>query len=256
VSFTGSTPAGRAVGELAARHFTRAHLELGGNSALIVLADANVDRAVSLAMKGTFFHQGQICMVSGRHLVHESIHDEFVGKLAEWASKLVVGDPATGDVALGPIIDAGQRDKIHLLVKESEQAGAEILTGGTYDSLFYRPTVLAQAGPGIPAYDNEVFGPVASVTRFSTVDEAARLAADSEYGLSLGILTADVAAGLALAEWIPTGCAHINDQTIKDHANAPFGGMRNSGGASRFGGSAANIEAYTETRWITVRAEA
>jgi benzaldehyde dehydrogenase (NAD) len=256
VSFTGSTRAGQAVGELAARHFTRAHLELGGNSALIVLADANIDRAVAIAARGTFFHQGQICMASGRHLVHESVYEEFTRKLADHAASLTVGNPADADVALGPIIDAAQRNKIHSLVDRSEQAGAKVLTGGTYEDLFYRPTVLADAGPGIPGYDNEVFGPVASVARFSTVDEATSLAADSEYGLALGILTEDVAAGLRLAERIPTGTAHINDATIKDEPQAPFGGMRHSGSSARFGGAEANIEAYTDLRWITVRANA
>lgn len=256
VSFTGSTRAGQAVGELAARNFTRAHLELGGNSALIVLADANIDRAVAIAARGTFFHQGQVCMASGRHLVHESVYDEYTRKLADHAASLTVGNPAEADVNLGPIIDAGQRDKIHALVEGSVQAGAKLLTGGVYDGLFYRPTVLADCGPGVPAYDNEVFGPVASVARFSTVDEAAKLAADSEYGLSLGILTADVAAGLALAERIPTGTAHINDATIKDEPQAPFGGMQHSGSAARFGGAQANIEAYTDIRWITVRPDA
>ena len=138
-------------------------------------------------------------------------------------------------------------------VTDSVAAGAKLLTGGTYEGLFYRPTVLADAGPGIPAYDQEVFGPVACVTRFSTLDEAVGLACDTEYGLALGIFTADVATGLALAERIPTGTAHVNDQTLRDDAHVPFGGVRNSGNSSRFGTAAANIEAYTDTRWITVQ---
>ena len=138
-------------------------------------------------------------------------------------------------------------------VTDSVAAGAKLLTGGTYEALFYRPTVLADAGPGIPAYDQEVFGPVACVTRFSTLDEAVELASDTEYGLALGIFTADVATGLALAERIPTGTAHVNDQTLRDDAHVPFGGVRNSGNSSRFGTAAANIEAYTDTRWITVQ---
>ncbi|MGD3112828.1 benzaldehyde dehydrogenase [Streptomyces sp. YGL11-2] len=255
VSFTGSTAAGRAVGQIAARRFIHTHLELGGNNALIVLEDADLDRAVGAAMQGTFFHQGQVCMASSRHLVHESIYEEFVQRLADQTAQLTVGDPAVEDVALGPIIDDRQRDKIHALVTDSVQAGAKLITGGSYEGLFYRPTVLADSGPGIPAYDSEVFGPVAAVARFSTLDEAAHLASDSEYGLSLGILTSDVTTGLALAERIPTGTAHINDQTINDEANAPFGGMFDSGTATRFGGAHANIEAYTETRWITVRQE-
>jgi benzaldehyde dehydrogenase (NAD) len=253
VSFTGSTQAGRSVGELAAHHFTRAHLELGGNNAMIVLPDADLDNGMNALAYGSFFNQGQGCMIIGRHLVHESIYDDYVHRLVAKAETLTVGNPATAEVSLGPIIDAKQRDRIHQLVTDSVAAGAKLLTGGTYEGQFYRPTVLADAGPGIPAYDQEVFGPVACVTRFSTLDEAVELASDTEYGLALGIFTADVATGLALAERIPTGTAHINDQTLRDDAQVPFGGVRNSGNSSRFGTAAANIEAYTDTRWITMQ---
>ena len=116
ISFTGSTGAGRRVGELAGRHLKRVHLELGGNSALIVLDDVDLDRAVSAGAWGSFLHQGQICMTTGRHLVHEAIYDEYVERLAATASHLPVGNPATDQVALGPIIDAAQRDKVHALV--------------------------------------------------------------------------------------------------------------------------------------------
>ncbi|KAA9150890.1 aldehyde dehydrogenase family protein [Amycolatopsis acidicola] len=255
ISFTGSTAAGRAVGELAGRHLKRAHLELGGNSALVVLEDADLDAAMSAAAWGSFFHQGQICMTTGRHLVHSSRYDEYVERLAAKAEHLPVGNPATDEVALGPIIDAAQRDKIHGLVTGSVEAGAKLAAGGTYEDLFYKATVLAGAGPSVPAYDQEVFGPVAPVAKFSTVDEAVRLASDSEYGLSLGIITADVNQGLALADRIPTGIAHINDQTVNDEALAPFGGVAASGTGSRFGGAAANIEAFTETRWVTARGD-
>lgn len=255
ISFTGSTGGGRRVGELAARHLKRAHLELGGNSALIVLDDADLDQAISAALFGSFFYQGQICMTIGRHLVHQSRYPEYVARLAAKADALPVGNPATEQVALGPLIDSHQRDRVHQLVTSSVAAGARLAAGGTYRDLFYRPTVLADAGPSIPAYEQEVFGPVASVTPFATVDDAVKLASDSEYGLSLGILTADVTRGLALAERIPTGTAHINDQTVNDEAHAPFGGVSASGTGSRFGGAAANIEAFTETRWITVRSD-
>jgi benzaldehyde dehydrogenase (NAD) len=253
ISFTGSTAAGRAVGELAGRHLKRAHLELGGNSALIVLDDADLEQAVGAAAWGSFFHQGQACMAVGRHLVHDSIYRQYVEQLAAKAEGLTVGDPATEQVALGPIIDANQRDRIHHLVTSSVAAGARLVAGGTYRNLFYRPTVLADAGPSVPAYEQEVFGPVAPVTRFATLDEAVKLASDSEYGMSVGILTSDVSRGLELAERIPTGLAHINDQTLNDEAHVPFGGVLASGTGSRFGGAAANIEAFTETRWITAR---
>jgi benzaldehyde dehydrogenase (NAD) len=254
ISFTGSTRGGRRVGELAGRHLKRTHLELGGNSALIVLDDADLDQAISAAAFGAFFYQGQICMTIGRHLVHESLYPEYVARLAAKADALPVGNPATEHVALGPLIDAHQRDRVHELVTSSVAAGARLAAGGTYRGLFYRPTVLVEAGPSIPAYEQEVFGPVACVTPFATLDDAVKLASDSDYGLSLGILTRDVSCGFGLAERIPTGTAHINDQTLNDEAHAPFGGMLASGTGSRFGGAAANIDAFTETRWITVSA--
>jgi benzaldehyde dehydrogenase (NAD) len=255
VSFTGSTAVGRRIGELAGKHLKRAHLELGGNSALLVLDDADVDAAVNLAAWGSFFHQGQICMTTGRHLVADGLYDEFVERLADKASHLPVGDPATSEVALGPVIDAGQRDKIHGLVTASTEQGARLAAGGTYEELFYSPTVLADVPITAPAFVEEVFGPVAPVTRVGSVEEAVRMALASDYGLSLGIVTRDVMRGLEVAEQIPTGIVHINDQTVNDEANAPFGGIGTSGTGSRLGSAAANIEAFTETRWITMRGE-
>jgi benzaldehyde dehydrogenase (NAD) len=254
ISFTGSTAAGRKVGALAGQHLKRAHLELGGNSALIVLDDADLDKAASAGAWGSFLHQGQICMTTGRHLVQDAVYDEYVSRLAEKAGHLPVGDPASGQVALGPIIDERQRDKVHALVTDSVDAGARLAAGGTYEGLFYKPTVLADVAPAMPAYANEVFGPVAPVVRFSDFDEVAKLAADSEYGLSLGILTRDVMRGLELARKIPTGIVHINDQTVDDSPNTPFGGIRASGTGARFGGTA-NLDAFTDTRWVTIRGD-
>ncbi|WP_250034927.1 aldehyde dehydrogenase family protein [Paractinoplanes maris] len=256
ISFTGSTGAGRRVGELAGSHLKRAHLELGGNSALVVLSDADVDTAVNLAAWGSWFHQGQICMTTGRHLVHESLYDDFVERLADKAGHLPVGDPAPDQVALGPVIDAGQRDKIHDLVTSSVGGDVRLAAGGEFDQLFYRPTVLAGVTASTPAFAEEIFGPVAPVARFGTLDEAVGLAGSSDYGLSLGIVTRDAMRGVELADRIPTGIVHINDQTVNDEANAPFGGVGASGTGSRFGGAQANIEAFTETRWITVRSQA
>ncbi|HYQ62125.1 benzaldehyde dehydrogenase [Actinophytocola sp.] len=254
ISFTGSTAVGRKVGELGARHLKRVHLELGGNSALIVLDDVDVERAVSAGAWGSFLHQGQICMTAGRHLVHERVADAYVEALTEHASRLPVGNPYTDQVALGPLIDEGQLNKVHGLVTSTVDAGARLASGGTHEGLFYRPTVLDGVGADMPAYANEVFGPVAPVVRFGSVDEAAALAADSEYGLSLSVLTSDVMRGLALAERIPTGIAHINDQTVNDEAVAPFGGVAASGTGARFGGQS-NLDAFTEPRWITVRGD-
>jgi benzaldehyde dehydrogenase (NAD) len=253
ISFTGSTAAGRRVGELAARHLKRAHLELGGNSALIVLDDADLALAASAGAWGSFLHQGQICMTTGRHLVHESVAAQYTELLADKANHLPVGDPATEQVALGPVIDEKQRDKVHSLVTSSIRMGARLAAGGKYEGLFYRPTVLAGVTPEMPAYAQEVFGPVAPVITFSHVDQAVALARDTEYGLSLGILSADVSRALAIADRVPSGLVHINDQTVSDEAVAPFGGVGASGTGSRFGGPAANIEAFTETQWLTIQ---
>jgi benzaldehyde dehydrogenase (NAD) len=253
ISFTGSTAAGRKVGEAAGRLLKRAHLELGGNNALIVLDDVDLPAAVSAGAWGSFLHQGQICMTTGRHLVHERIYDEYVERLAATAEKIPVGDPATSDAPLGPVIDAHQRDRIHDLVTRSRGAGARVAAGGTYEDLFYRPTVLAESGYDHPAFADEVFGPVAPVARFSTVEEAIALATQSDYGLSLGILTRDVMKAWDIAGQIPSGIVHINDQTVDDEPTAPFGGVGFSGTGARFGGVEANVEAFTETQWVTMQ---
>lgn len=255
ISFTGSTRVGRIVGSLAARHLKRSHLELGGNSALIVLDDVDVEQAVSVGAWGSYLHQGQICMATSRHLVQRSIAEEYVTKLAQHANQLPVGNPARDQVALGPIIDAKQRDHIHELVTSSVSAGARLAAGGTYEGLFYRPTVLADVPLTAPAYTEEIFGPVAPVVPFDTIDEAVRLATDTAYGLALGILTRDVMKGLALADRIPSGTVHINDQTVADEVVNPFGGVRDSGPGARLGGPQANLEAFTDVQWVTMRGD-
>jgi benzaldehyde dehydrogenase (NAD) len=252
ISFTGSCAAGRAVASLAAQHLKRVHLELGGNSALIVLDDVDVDRAAASAAWGSYFHQGQICMATSRHLVQESIAGEYAERLTGIAESLKVGNPTEPDVALGPIIDERQRDKIHSLVAGSVDAGAHLATGGTYEGLFYRPTVLTDVTPEMPAFRQEIFGPVAPITSFKTLDEAVALAADTEYGLSLAIMSRDVMKALALAERIPSGLVHINEQTVDDEALAPFGGVGVSGTGSRLGGNDWNLDAFTETQWVTI----
>lgn len=254
ISFTGSVEGGRAVGQAAARHLKRTHLELGGNSALVIFDDADLERAVSAGAFASFLHQGQICMTAGRHLVHQAVAGDYLEALRATAEALPVGDPAVEEVALGPVIDAGQRDRIHGLVSDSVTDGARLVAGGSYDGLFYRPTVLAEVTERTPAYAQEVFGPVAPVRTFADVDEAARLAADSPHGLSLGILTRDVMRGVALADRIPSGKVHINDQTVADEAVAPFGGVGDSGDGSRLGGTA-NLEAFTELQWLTLQGE-
>jgi benzaldehyde dehydrogenase (NAD) len=254
ISFTGSTEAGRIIGARAGQLLKRAHLELGGNNALVVLGDVDIAAAASAGAWGSFLHQGQICMTTGRHLVHESIYDEYVAALSEKAAALPAGDPASG-APLGPIIDERQRDKIDAIVRETVDAGARVTAGGGYDRLFYEATVLADVAPDHAAFQKEIFGPVAPVTRFSSVDELVDLVNASDYGLSLGILAKDSFRAYELADRLPSGILHINDQTVDDESQAPFGGVGASGTGARFGGHEANIEAFTETQWVTIQAD-
>ncbi|HEV7169231.1 MAG TPA: benzaldehyde dehydrogenase [Micrococcaceae bacterium] len=254
VSFTGSTAAGRKVGESAARHLKRAHLELGGNNALVVLPGADLAKAASAGAFGSFMHQGQICMTTGRHFVHESLYEDYVAALGAKAEQLPVGDPAGGQVALGPVIDQTQLNRIHSIVQDAMQAGGRLVAGGTHEGLFYRPTVLADLALDNPAFAQEIFGPVAPITNFATMDEVVEKINANAYGLSVGIL-GEVGEAMKLADRVNSGKIHINEQTVSDEANAPFGGVGDSGTGSRFGGAAANIEAFTEVQWLTMRPE-
>jgi benzaldehyde dehydrogenase (NAD) len=256
IAFTGSTAAGRAIATQAAPLLKRLHLELGGNSALVVFDDVDLDRATSAGAFGSFMHSGQICMSSSRHLVHASIADEYVARLTARAEALVVADPHVNPASMiGPLIDARQRDGVHSIVEQTLSAGATLATGGSYDGLFYAPTVLANVQPGTAAYDREIFGPVAPVTVFSDFEEAVALANGTEYGLSLGVLTSNIAQGLAFADRIVSGNVHINDQTLVDDVIQPFGGMAGSGNGSRVGSSRYNADAFTEQQWVTVQPE-
>ena len=254
IAFTGSTAAGRKIGETAGRLLKRAHLELGGNNALIVLPGADLAKAASAAAFGSFMHQGQICMAAGRHIVHEDIYDDYVAALAEKAGHLPVGDPKSGTVALGPIIDEKQLHRVDGIVQDAVQGGARLAAGGTHDGRFYRPTVLVDLEQASPAWKDEIFGPVAPVMKFATVEEAVALANGNEYGLSIGIL-GDVGMAMTIADQLDSGKVHINEQTVSDEANSPFGGMKNSGNGSRIGGHHANMESFTEIQWLTVRPE-
>ncbi|OMH34277.1 benzaldehyde dehydrogenase [Tersicoccus sp. Bi-70] len=254
VAFTGSTAAGRAVGESAARNLKRVHLELGGNNALVVLPGAEVAKAASAGAFASFLHQGQICMTTGRHVVHESLYEEYVAALAEKAANLPVGDPTSGTVALGPIIDEKQLKRIDGIVQDAVMHGARLAAGGSNDGPFYQPTVLADVATDNPAWTQEIFGPVAPVVAYSTIDEAVALVNDNEYGLSVGIL-GEVGTAMRMADRLESGKVHINEQTVMDEANAPFGGVKASGNGSRIGGAEANIDAFTEVQWLTVRPE-
>ncbi|MGF6536137.1 benzaldehyde dehydrogenase (NAD) [Paraburkholderia sp. GAS206C] len=252
LAFTGSTAAGRKIGELAGRHLKKVSLELGGKNSLIVLDDADLDRAVSAIAFGAWFHQGQICMATGRVLVQRGIAAELTRRLADKARHLPVGDPAVAQVALGPIIDQRQLQNVVDIVGASVAAGAVVEAGATHEGLFYAPTVLSNVKPGMRAFDEEIFGPVASVIPFDTDDEAVELANHTEYGLSAGVISASVGRAMALGERLHTGLLHINDQTVADEVINPFGGTGASGNSTSVGGPA-DWEQYTHWQWVTVK---
>lgn len=255
ISFTGSTAAGRKVGELAGRHLKKVTLELGGKNSLIVLDDADIDIAASNAAWGAYLHQGQICMSTGRILAHKNIAESLTTKLAEKANHLPVGNPATGQVALGPIISKRQLDHVDGIVKDTVAAGAKLRAGGSHEGLFYRPTVLEGVKPGMRSFEEEVFGPVASVIVFDSDDEALALANNTAYGLSAGIISNSYGRAMSLANKLNCGLIHINDQTVADEPHIPFGGRGASGNGGRHGGPA-NWEEFTQWQWITIREDA
>lgn len=251
VTFTGSSHVGRRIGELAGKHLKKVQLELGGKNAVIVLEDANLDAAASAIAFGAWFHQGQICMTTGRILANDRIAAPLTEKLVAKAKHLPVGDPL-GQVALGPVISRAQVERIHGIVKDSVAAGAKLAAGGTFDGPFYRPTVLTGVKPGMRAFEEEVFGPVAAITSFTTDDEAVELANRSEYGLSAGVFSADVGRAIAVGNRLNTGLLHINDQTVADEPHVPFGGTGASGNGTRIGGPA-NWEEFTNWQWMTIK---
>ena len=228
----------------------KACVELGGKDALIILEDADMERALNAATFGTFMHQGQICMSVERIIVDESIANEFTKRFVEKVKTLNVGDPHEMANVIGPIINQRQLDKIHGQVTEAVEQGARLLAGGTHEGLFYQPTVLADVRPEMRVFQEETFGPVAPIITVKGVDEAVALANDSEYGLSAGIITRDEEKGLAVARRLQTGMAHVNCSSVNDEPHVPFGGVKNSG-VGRHGGKA-SIEAFTESRWLTL----
>ena len=250
ISFTGSTATGRKVGEAAGRNLKRVVLELGGNSPLVVLEDADIEAASSAGAWGSFLHQGQICLAVSRHLVHESIADDYVKALAERASHLPVGNPDTDQVALGPIINRKQVERVERIVDGSVSQGANVVTGGKHEDLFFEPTVLDEVTPTMPAFTDEIFGPVAPVIRFGDDDEAVELANSTDYGLVAAVQSGSQARAAAVAEQLHAGMVHVNGTTINEEPPAPFGGFGQSSNGGHFGG-VANLELWTEWQWVT-----
>jgi benzaldehyde dehydrogenase (NAD) len=252
IHFTGSSEVGRTLAAIAGRHLKRVSLELGGNNALVVLDDADIETASMIGAWSTFHYQGQTCITASRHIVMRGVAEAYREALARRARAIVVGDPTKQGVGLGPIIDERQRDRVHDIVERSVREGARVIEGATYDGLFYRPTVLDGVTPTMPAFTEEIFGPVAPITVVDTVEEALALTNATESGLVNAVVTNDVARGLAFAERVHSGMVHVNDATPLDEAHVPFGGLGASGLGGRVGGEA-NLEEFTERRWISVQ---
>ena len=252
IAFTGSTAAGRKVAEVAGRHLKKVALELGGKNPLIILEDADLDLAASNAAWGAWLHQGQICMATGLILAHESIAERLTRKLVDKARALTVGNAARGEAALGPLINQRQLQRVHEIVSDSLQAGARLEAGGEYDQLFYQPTVLSGVRPGMRAFEDEIFGPVATVVSFATDEEAIELANRTEYGLSAAIISPSVGRAMAIGERLDCGLLHINDQTVADECINPFGGRGASGNGGSVGGPA-DWDEYSQWQWVTVK---
>lgn len=253
ISFTGSTRIGRQIGAIAGEQLKRVALELGGNNAFVVLEDADVEVASSQGAWASYLHQGQICMTAGRHLVHRSIAEAYTIALARHAAALRTGDPfADPSVQLGPIIDGSQLERISRIVEQTVDAGSELVVGGTSGERWYPPSVLSGVTPGMAAFDQEIFGPVAPITVFDDDDEAVALVNSGGYGLVAAIASGSAARGAALAERVAAGIVHVNDHTIYSEAHSPFGGIGLSGNGAAFGGDA-SLEELTRWQWLTMR---
>ncbi|GLH76663.1 salicylaldehyde dehydrogenase [Bradyrhizobium sp. SSBR45G] len=249
INFTGSTRVGRIIAELAGRHLKPALLELGGKAPLVVLDDADIDQAVDAAVFGAFANQGQICMSTERIIVDESIADEFVQKLAARAKALPWGDPRD-HVVLGSLVSVAAAEKVETLIEDAKDKGAVVVSGGHRKGSLMDATIVDRVTPAMRIYNEESFGPAKSVIRVRGVDEAVRVANDTEYGLSAAVFSRDIQRALNVAGRIESGICHINGPTVHDEAQMPFGGVKGSG-YGRFGGRAAVAE-FTDLRWITI----
>jgi acyl-CoA reductase-like NAD-dependent aldehyde dehydrogenase len=251
VNFTGSTNVGRIIGEHAARHLKPAVLELGGKNSVIVLDDADVDYAVDAVTFSVFMNAGQICMSGDRILVHESLAEEFTRKFTAKTASLQAGDPNHPHTVVGPLVAASAAQRVAALVEDAVAKGAKVLTGGGKpDGAVHPATVLTDVPKDAEIYHAEAFGPVCVVETFSDDAAAVAVANDTENGLTCGIITENATHGLAVARGIRTGIVHINDQSVADEPQAPFGGFKASG-YGRFGGRW-GIEAFSNTRWVTI----
>lgn len=254
VSFTGSTATGRLVGAAAARRLVGISLELGGKNSMYVAADADLSRAVPGAIRGCFSSAGQLCISKERLLVHEAIADEFTERFVAKVGTMRLGADLAYGNDMGSLVSAAQLEKVHAHVEDARSKGAVVLTGGRarpdIGPYFYEPTVLTGITKDMHLRDDETFGPVVSIYRVASDDEAVALANDTDYGLNAAIFTRDVGRGRALAARIEAGTVNINEAygAAWGSIGAPMGGMKASGVARRHG--VEGILKYTEAQTI------
>lgn len=239
VTMTGSDVAGSHIGALAAKNLKKTVLELGSNDAYVVLEDADIDLAVKTCVQGRLYNNGETCVSAKRFVVTSAVYDEFVSGCVERMEAVKMGDPTAEDTQLGPLSSQEQFDTIVKQVEKSVEGGAKLLCGGNpepSDGFYYPATVLVDCQPGTPAYDDELFGPVASIIRAEDDEDAMRIANDSRYGLGGGIFTRDEEKAIRLArDHFDTGMVRINSFGAAD-PNMPFGGVKDSGYGREHGG--------------------
>jgi acyl-CoA reductase-like NAD-dependent aldehyde dehydrogenase len=236
ISFTGATATGRKVLRSAAENLTYTTVELGGKNALIVLEDADLDNALDVAIEGMFYNQGEACTSTSRLLVHSSRYDEFAAQFVRRTASLVVGDPLAAETDIGPLVDARQRDRVNGYLEVALSEGGELLYQAslpTDDRLaggfFVAPAVLGGVTQDMTVAQEEIFGPVASLMRFDTDDEAVRIANATDYGLTAAICTRDEVRAGKLARRLEVGMVFVNNYTRRTFIGSPFGGVKGSG---------------------------
>lgn len=252
INFTGSTRVGRIIAQKAAVHLKRCLLELGGKSPQIILKDADLDGAVRAAVFGSFLYQGQICMSTERIIVDASVADEVAARIAEQVRALPSGDPAHSPACvIGPMASRESGARINGLIEDALSKGAKILVGGKADGATMPATVLDHVTPDMAIYDSETFGPITVMIRARDTSDAVRIANDTAYGLAASVFSRDVTGAIEVALQLQSGSCHINGPTVGNEAQAPFGGVKDSG-YGRFDGRAV-IDEFTELKWLTIQ---
>jgi vanillin dehydrogenase len=250
ISFTGSTGVGSYIGQVAVKNFKKPLLELGGNSAFIVLEDADLEYAVNAAAFSRFTHQGQICMCANRVLVQRSVYDEFVTKFTAKVSTLKTGDPKDPDTIIGPVINDRQAKNLAALIEKGIEEGANPVLRGSNSGRLFEPTVLADVTTDMIVAQEELFGPVVCIIPFDTEEEAIAIANETRFGLSGAVHTSNLERGVEFAKKVHTGMIHVNDITINDEPIVAFGGEKQSG-IGRMNGEW-SLDEFTTLKWISV----